>query len=127
MCGRYANDVAIDDLMTTFNATPGTAYDWTERFSIAPSTKALIVREWYDGGQVQREVDYARWGLRPEDPLDAQVVEHLGDRVDSDGASVEGLADLPDAALGPEGAGGVVVGAVRYRVIGRLAGNLVRP
>lgn len=65
MCGRYANDVAVDDLMRAFDATPGTAYDWAGRFSIAPSTRAPIVREWLDDDVVTREVDYARWGLRP--------------------------------------------------------------
>lgn len=55
----------IDALMRTFDATPGTAYDWTGRFSIAPSTQAPIVREWHDEDVLKREVDYARWGLRP--------------------------------------------------------------
>lgn len=65
MCGRYANDIAINDLMTLFDAAPGTAADWVARYSIAPSTRAPIVREWLDEGEVHREVDYARWGLRP--------------------------------------------------------------
>jgi len=65
MCGRYASDIAIDDLMAFFDAKPGTAYDWAGRYSIAPSTRAPIVREWLDEGEVHRDVDEARWGLRP--------------------------------------------------------------
>lgn len=65
MCGRYASDLKIDALMRAFDAEPGTAYDWAGRFSIAPSTRAPIVREWHDEEVVKREVDYARWGLRP--------------------------------------------------------------
>ncbi len=65
MCGRYANDIAINDLMAFFDAVPGTAFDWVARFSIAPNTRAPIVREWLDEDEVRREVDYARWGLRP--------------------------------------------------------------
>lgn len=65
MCGRYANDVKIDALMRTFDASPGTAYDWAGAFSIAPSTHAPIVREWHHEDVTTREVDYARWGLRP--------------------------------------------------------------
>jgi len=40
----------IDDLMAFFDAKPGTAYDWAGRYSIAPSTRAPIVREWLDDG-----------------------------------------------------------------------------
>lgn len=55
----------VDALMRAFDATPGTAYDWAGRFSIAPSTRAPIVREFRDEDVIKREVDYARWGLRP--------------------------------------------------------------
>lgn len=46
-------------------AEPGTAYDWAGRYSIAPSTRAPIVREWLDEGELLRDLDEARWGLRP--------------------------------------------------------------
>jgi len=65
MCGRYATDVAIDDLMAFFGADPGTAFDWAGLFSIAPSTLAPVVRERLEDGTTRREVDYARWGFRP--------------------------------------------------------------
>ena len=65
MCGRYASDIAIDDLMAFFDAEPGTAYDWAGLFSVAPSDPAPVVRERLLDDEVHREVDYARWGLRP--------------------------------------------------------------
>lgn len=51
--------------MAIFDAKPGTAYDWAGRYSIAPSTRAPIVREWHREGELHRDVDEARWGLRP--------------------------------------------------------------
>lgn len=65
MCGRYASDIAIDDLMAFFDASPGTAYDWAGLFSVAPSDPAPVVRERLLDDELHREVDYARWGLRP--------------------------------------------------------------
>ena len=65
MCGRYASDIAIDDMMRLFGAQPGTAYDWTRTYSVAPSTRAPVVREWHVEGELHRDVDDARWGLRP--------------------------------------------------------------
>lgn len=45
--------------MAFFDAKPGTAYDWAGRYSIAPSTRAPIVREWLDEGELHRDVDEA--------------------------------------------------------------------
>lgn len=65
MCGRYANDIRIDELMRVFDAVAGTAYDWVGRFSIAPTVRAPIVRARRTEETVIRSVDLARWGLVP--------------------------------------------------------------
>jgi len=51
--------------MAFFDAKPGTAYGWAGGYSIAPSTRAPIVQERHDEGELHRDVDKARWGLQP--------------------------------------------------------------
>lgn len=42
------------------------SFDWDAVFSIAPRTKAPVVREHVDDeGEVQRTLELARWGYKP--------------------------------------------------------------
>jgi len=66
MCGRYVLEVDAQGLLRSYAAQPAKAFDWAATFSIAPSTRAPVVREHIDdGGQLQRTLEFARWGLHP--------------------------------------------------------------
>lgn len=55
-----------DGLLRSYAAQPAKAFDWGPVFSIAPRTKAPVVREHVDDdGQVQRTLELARWGFKP--------------------------------------------------------------
>lgn len=55
-----------DGLLHSYAAQPTKTFDWEPVFSIAPRTKAPVVREHLDDeGQLQRTVEFARWGFRP--------------------------------------------------------------
>lgn len=66
MCGRYVLEIDADGLLRSYAAQPAKTFDWGPVFSIAPRTKAPVVREHIDdGGQVHRTLEYARWGFKP--------------------------------------------------------------
>lgn len=66
MCGRYALELDADGLLRSYAAQPTKTFDWEPVFSIAPRTKAPVVREHLDDeGQLQRTVELARWGFTP--------------------------------------------------------------
>ena len=67
MCGRFANDAKIDELIQEFVAEGGDYRDWLPQFSIAPTEVVPIVRERKnsDTGEVRRSVDPAVWNFRP--------------------------------------------------------------
>lgn len=67
MCGRYAMNQETDELIREFVADGGKLEDWAGVFSVAPRTRAPIIREWQDddSGEVVREAELATWGLRP--------------------------------------------------------------
>jgi len=66
MCGRYVLEVDADGLLRAYAAQPAKAFDWDPVFSIAPRTKAPVVREHLDeDGKLQRTVEFARWGFQP--------------------------------------------------------------
>lgn len=66
MCGRFALDDHVNELIEEFVATGGDYDDWVPAFSIAPTNRAPIVRERASSdGAVQRSIDLATWGLRP--------------------------------------------------------------
>ena len=54
-------------LLHSYAAHPQKDFDWEPVFSVAPRTKAPVVREHYDEemGEVQRTVEFARWGFKP--------------------------------------------------------------
>ncbi|MGP5086887.1 SOS response-associated peptidase [Brachybacterium tyrofermentans] len=66
MCGRYVLEVDSAGLMRAYAAQPAKAFDWEPVFSVAPRTKAPVVREHVDDeGELQRTVEFARWGFKP--------------------------------------------------------------
>lgn len=68
MCGRYVLEVDGDGLLRSYAAQPARELDriWEPVFSIAPSTRAPVVREHLDDtGELHRTLDLARWGFRP--------------------------------------------------------------
>lgn len=70
MCGRYAMDKKVDDLVQAYVADGGRAKDfvaaWQGAVSIPPTSTAPIVREYVDDdGAIERELEPAQWGLRP--------------------------------------------------------------
>lgn len=66
MCGRYVLEVDADGLLRAYAAQPSKAFDWDPVFSVAPRSKAPVVREHVDdNGQLQRTVEFARWGFKP--------------------------------------------------------------
>ena len=53
-------------LLRSYAAQPAKAFDWGAVFSIAPRTKAPVVREHIDvDGELQRTLEFARWGFKP--------------------------------------------------------------
>jgi putative SOS response-associated peptidase YedK len=70
MCGRYAMNKKVDDLIVDYVAAGGKVKnfvaDWQATFSIPPTSAAPIVRERVDEeGTVDRELELSKWGLRP--------------------------------------------------------------
>ena len=65
MCGRYVVPNTTDELLSLFDATGANAADWKPSYSVAPTNRAPIVREWSHDETVQGDVDLASWGLKP--------------------------------------------------------------
>ena len=67
MCGRYVLEIDGDGLLHGYAATgQDRAAQWEAVYSIAPRTKAPVVRELVDDdGERQRSLELARWGLHP--------------------------------------------------------------
>lgn len=67
MCGRFANDAKVDEMIQEFVAEGGDYRDWKPSYSIAPTQVVPIVRERKnsDTGEVTRSVDAAVWNFHP--------------------------------------------------------------
>lgn len=65
MCGRFALDEHVNNLIADFVATGGDYHEWVPAYSIAPTNRVPIVRERVVDDEIQRNLDLARWGLRP--------------------------------------------------------------
>ena len=67
MCGRFTLVFDGDGLLRAYLATSqDRAAEWDPVYSIAPRTKAPVVREFVDDeGELQRSLELARWGLHP--------------------------------------------------------------
>ncbi|HWD63159.1 MAG TPA: SOS response-associated peptidase [Humibacter sp.] len=67
MCGRFAMDDTVNELITEFVAAGGDLRDWRPTYSLAPTDVVPIVRERVDKatGEVRRSVDGAVWDFHP--------------------------------------------------------------
>lgn len=67
MCGGFTLQFDGAGLLHAYLATSDDrAGEWKPIYSIAPRTKAPVVREFLDDdGEVQRRLELARWGLHP--------------------------------------------------------------
>lgn len=67
MCGRFTLAFDGDGLLRSYIATSDDrAAQWEPTYSIAPRTKAPVVREFVDeDGASHRTLELARWGLHP--------------------------------------------------------------
>jgi putative SOS response-associated peptidase YedK len=67
MCGRFAMDDTVDELIQEFVAAGGDFRDWRPSYSIAPTDPVPIVRERIDKatGELRRTVDAAVWDFHP--------------------------------------------------------------
>jgi putative SOS response-associated peptidase YedK len=67
MCGRFAVDKEVNDLIEEFVATGGDIQDWRPTYSLAPTDVVPIVRERRnnESGEVVRTLDSAVWDFHP--------------------------------------------------------------
>lgn len=67
MCGRFTLAFDGDGMLHAYLATSqDRAAEWDPVYSIAPRTKAPVVREFVDDeGELHRTLEMARWGLHP--------------------------------------------------------------
>lgn len=67
MCGRFVLQLDEDGLLHAYVAAKqDRSARWEPVYSIAPRTKAPVVREYVDEeGELQRSLELARWGLHP--------------------------------------------------------------
>jgi putative SOS response-associated peptidase YedK len=70
MCGRYALYGPVSRLRERFGVEPD---HWIDRYNIAPTQMAPVIRACKDGG---REVAEAKWGLLPGWVKDPSKVAH---------------------------------------------------
>jgi putative SOS response-associated peptidase YedK len=65
MCGRFAVDSEINELIEEFVATGGDVGDWRPSYNIRPTDPVPIVLESAKTGSVLRRLELARWSLVP--------------------------------------------------------------
>ena len=66
MCGRYTLTVTGQDLAREYATSPDELTGWQPAFSIAPSNRVPVVREYVDdNGELHRQMTPMSWGLRP--------------------------------------------------------------
>lgn len=65
MCGRFAVDSEINELIEEFVATGGDVHDWRPNWNIRPTDPVPIVLESSKTGSVVRRLELARWSLVP--------------------------------------------------------------
>ena len=65
MCGRFAVDSEINELIEEFVATGGDVNDWRPSYNIRPTDPVPIVLESAKTGDIVRRLELARWSLVP--------------------------------------------------------------
>ena len=65
MCGRFAVDSDINDLIEEFVADGGSVHDWAPAFNIAPTDPVPVVLERVKNGARERSIELGRWSIVP--------------------------------------------------------------
>ncbi|MGV8886125.1 MAG: SOS response-associated peptidase [Microbacteriaceae bacterium] len=65
MCGRFAVDSDINDLIEEFVADGGSVHDWAPSYNIAPTDPVPVVLERVTDGTRERSIELGRWSLVP--------------------------------------------------------------
>ena len=65
MCGRFAVDSGVNELIEEFVATGGDPQDWRPSYNIRPTEQVPVVIESEKTGTLERRLELARWSLVP--------------------------------------------------------------
>ncbi len=66
MCGRFALDLDLDQLIDSYLVTHNRYPDWAPRWNIAPTQQIpILVDRLSDSGSIERVLGPARWSLTP--------------------------------------------------------------
>jgi len=65
MCGRFAVDSQINELIEEFVADGGSVHDWAPNFNIAPTDPVPVVLERAKDGTLERSIELGRWSIVP--------------------------------------------------------------
>jgi putative SOS response-associated peptidase YedK len=65
MCGRFAVDSQVNELIEEFVAAGGNVQDWAPSYNIAPTDPIPVVVESMKTGTLERRLETARWSLVP--------------------------------------------------------------
>jgi len=65
MCGRFAVDSQINELIEEFVADGGSVHDWAPNFNIAPTDPVPVVLERAKDGTLERRIEMGRWSIVP--------------------------------------------------------------
>ena len=65
MCGRFAVDSQINELIEEFVADGGSVHDWAPNYNIAPTDPVPVVLERAKDGTLERSIELGRWSIVP--------------------------------------------------------------
>jgi putative SOS response-associated peptidase YedK len=65
MCGRFAVDKEVNELIEEFVAAGGDVQDWRPNWNIRPTDRIPVVFESVKEGELTRRLELARWSLVP--------------------------------------------------------------
>jgi putative SOS response-associated peptidase YedK len=65
MCGRFAVDSEVNDLIEEFVAVGGNIQDWRPGYNIRPTDPVPVIIESQKTGELVRRLELARWSLVP--------------------------------------------------------------
>jgi putative SOS response-associated peptidase YedK len=65
MCGRFAVDKEVNELIEEFVAAGGDVQDWRPGWNIKPTDRIPVVFESDKEGSIERRLELARWSLVP--------------------------------------------------------------
>lgn len=65
MCGRFAVDSEVNELISDFVATGGDIHDWRPSYNLSPTDRVPVILESVKTGELVRRLELARWSLTP--------------------------------------------------------------